>query len=300
MKIAVFSSAHTHETALAIGKIITSHSVDVVYYETERIWDKNFYKNPLTLLNKISHMLFIYSSDETNLSAFVFLSGYCLGKGIRVLVLETDTKLTLPENCSHLGVFLQPESFEEFFITEKSRFFDEDKKELAKAELLARGISCYEENFIVIVNSGDAEAVKLFIEAGFSASALDSKGIPLLSHAVRSQFPEIVDMLLDAGADINVLSGDRGYSPLMDAVQKSDVAMVELLLRRGANTELISKDGQTALILCAGRGDVQMAKILIANGSNPSVSDHLGMSAIKYANLFKNEKMIELFNTSPA
>jgi len=300
VKIAVFSNAFTHETALTLGKIITSQSVEVVYYETDRIWDENFCKNPLTLLDNISHMLFVYSSNTKDLSAFIFLSGFCLGKGIRVLVLESDAKLSLPANCSHLGVFLRPESFEEFFIAEKSRFFDEDKKDRAKADLLARGISCYEDNFIVIVSSGDAAAVRLFIDAGFSVSSVDAKGIPLLSLAVRSQFPEIVNMLLEAGADINELSGDRGYSPLMDAVQKGDVAMVELLLRRGANTELKSKDGQTALILCAGRGDVPMAKILIAHGSNPSVSDHLGMTAIKYANLFKNEKMIELFNTSPA
>jgi len=300
MKIAVFSNAYTHETALTICKIITSHSVEAVNYETERIWDIHFCKNPLTLLDTISHMLFVYSSDTKDLSSFIFLSGFCLGKGIRVLVLETDAKISLPENCRQLGVFLQPEYFEEFFITEKLRFFDEDKKDRAKADLLAKGISCYEDNFFVIVGSGDAEAAKLFIDAGFSASTVDSKGIPLLSHAVRSQFPEIVGMLLDAGADINEVSGDRGYSPLMDAVQKGDVAMVELLLRRGAHTELKSKDGQTALILCAGRGDVPMAKILIANGSDPNVSDHLGMNAIKYANLFKNEKLIELFNRSPA
>ena len=300
MKIAVLSDTHTHETALVIGKIITGHSVDVEYYDVDRVWNENFCKNPLALLDKISHMIFIYSSENKDLSSFVFLSGYCLGKGIRVIVLEKDARLSLPDNCRHLGVILQPEAFENFFKTEKSRFFDEDKRNRAKADLLAKGISCYEDNFFVIVSSGDAVAVRLFLDAGFSASTVDQKGIPLLSHAVRSQFPEIVEMLLDAGADINWVSGDRGYSPLMDAVQKGDVAMVELLLRKGADTELKSKDGQTALILCAGRGDVPMAKILIANGSNPTVSDHLGMNAIKYANLFKNEKMIELFNTSPA
>jgi hypothetical protein len=75
VKIAVFSNAHTHETALTIGKIITSHSVDVVYYETERIWDKEFCKNPLSLLDNISHMLFIYSSDTKDLSGFYIFFG---------------------------------------------------------------------------------------------------------------------------------------------------------------------------------------------------------------------------------
>jgi hypothetical protein len=52
VKIAVFSDIHTHETALAIGRIITGYSVDVVYYDTESIWNENFCKNPLILLDK--------------------------------------------------------------------------------------------------------------------------------------------------------------------------------------------------------------------------------------------------------
>lgn len=300
MKIAIFHNDKNRDTALAIGKIITGHSVTVVYHDTDTIWNKSLVKNPLNLMERVSHMLFVYSQDVKDISALVFFAGYCLGKGIRVLILETDAQISLPENCRHLGIFLTPSSFEEFFVTEKIRFHETDRKERARAELLERGISCYEENFLLIISSGDSEAVSLFLAAGFDPNLSDSRGVSALSIAVRSQVSEIAHLLLKAGADVNRLSGDRGYSPLMDAVQKGDAMMAEMLLHNGANPDLKSKDGQTALIISVGRGDAVMAEMLIKNGANPVIADNLGMSAVGYANLFKNEKLMALFNTSPA
>lgn len=296
MKIAIFHNEKNHDTALAIGKIITAHSVNVVYCDTSTVWDKKVTKNPLGLMDHVSHFLFIYSPDVSDLSPLVFFAGYCLGKGIRVLLLETDAHFSVPENCQHLVTFLKHDSFEEFFMSEKVRFIETDRKERARKELLERGISCFEDNFLLIIGTGDTEAVRLFLDAGFSPDLADSKGIPALSIAVRSQVPEVAEMLIKAGSDINRLSGDRGYSPLMDAVQKGDAVMAELLIKGGADLDLRSKDGQTALVICVGRGAVEMASMLVANGANPDIADNLGMSATGYAKLFKNEKMMELFN----
>ena len=296
MKIAIFHNEKNHDAALAIGKMITSHSVNVVYYDTNTIWDRKVTKNPLGLMDHVSHFLFVYSQDVSDLSSLVFFAGYCLGKGIRVLLLETDAHFQVPENCRHLVTFLKPESFEDFFVSEKVRFMETDRKERARNELLERGISCFEDNFLLIIGTGDTEAVRLFLDAGFSPDITDSKGIPALSIAVRSQVPEVAEMLIKAGSDINRLSGDRGYSPLMDAVQKGDSVMADLLIKGGADLDLRSKDGQTALVISVGRGAVGMASLLVANGANPDISDNLGMSAAGYAKLFKNEKMMELFN----
>ncbi len=300
MKIALFHTKKDMEIAHTIGSIITENAFSVAYYETENIWNIELYKNPMMLLDQVTHMLFIYSQSITDFSAGIFFAGVCLGRGIPVIVLETDAKINLPENCTHMGIALTPESFEEYFIAERIRFMAEDKKNSARSELLKRGISCFDENFISIVSSGDAEAVSLFLNAGFDPSIVDSKGNPLLSLAVRAQFPRVVLQLIEAGTDVNRLSGDRGYSPLMDAVQKGDIAMVKLLLERGSMPDLKSKDGQTALIICAGRGDAEMSEILVAHGANPETKDLLGMSAIGYAKLFKNQKLLELFNILPA
>jgi uncharacterized protein len=300
VKIAILHTEKNREAALAIGNIITGHSVTVEYHDTGTIWNKAIVKNPLNLMERVTHMLFVFSQDTVDLSAFVFFSGYCLGKGIRIIILETDAAIALPENCRHLGIFLKPVSFEEYFVAEKIRFNETDRKERARAQLLERGISCYEENFLLIIGSGDVESVMLFLTAGFSPNLADSRGIPAMSIAVRSQMPEIVELLVKAGADINALSGDRGYSPLMDAVQKGDIAMATLLMDNGANADLRSKDGQTALIIAVGRGDIATVSLLLSRGASPDIADNLGMSASAYARLFKNGEMTDLFNAPRA
>jgi len=300
VKIALFHNDKNRDPALAAGKIITSQSCIVEYHDTEKIWDREYCLNPLKLLEKATHALFIPSQDERDMQPFYFLAGFCLGKGIQVIVLETGKNLSLPENIRHLCIFLTPESFEDFFVSEKVRYYKEDKRNRARIALLEQGISCFEENFIFVVNSGDVEAVALFIDAGFDASLVDGKGTPLLSLAVRARYPDIVRRLLDAGADVNRRSDDRGYSPLMDAAQKGDVEMAEILLGKGADPDLRSKDGQTALIISAGRNDEKMAALLVAHHADPSIVDNLGMSARTYAQLFKKENLLALFNAPSA
>lgn len=299
MKIALFHNKENRTLAYQIGTIITAQSCTVVFYDTDTIWDTALSINPVSLFDQITHMIFIFSHTVPDFTSFIFVSGFCLGRNIPVLVLEPDAENIVPKRCKNFGILLKPETIEAYIIAEKIRFRAEDKKNKARAKLLNRGISCFEENFILIVSSGDADAVALFLEAGFNPSLIDSKGIPLLSLAVRAQFPRVASLLIEAGADVNRLSGDRGYSPLMDAAQKGDIAMVKLLLDNGAKSDLQSKDGQTALIICAGRGDTEMAAMLVAHGSDPTIKDLLGMSASGYAKLFKNEKLMDLFNISP-
>lgn len=297
VKIAIFHNAKNREAALAAGHIITGNSCIVNYHETDNIWNREYCQSPLKLLDQATHFLFIPYSSDTDVMTFYFLAGFCIGKGIRVIVLETGAALKVPENIRHLATFLSPESFEDFFITEKERFLRDDQKNAARQELLGRGFSCFEENLVLVVNSGDEDAVALFLKAGFDPSIVDSKGSPLLSLAVRAQYPSIVSLLIDAGADINRQSEDRGYSPLMDAAQKGDYEMARKLLECGASPDLKSKDGQTALIICAGRSDEKLSELLVAHGADPTAVDSLGMSASTYARLFHNDKLMALFNT---
>ncbi len=298
MRVSLFHNAKNNEAAQAAARVITDNACAVDSHETDRIWDRDYCLNPLKLVEQATHVLFLPYGKDDELS-FFFLVGYCIGKGIRVIVLETGSPLAIPETLRHFVTALGPESFEDFFITEKDRYLREDQRTAAKQELMSKGFSCFDENFVFVVNSGDAEAVSLFIKAGFDPSIADSRGTPLLSLAVRSQNPEIVALLADAGADIDRQSEDRGYSPLMDAAQKGDYAMARALLDRGANPNLRSRDGQTALIICAGRSDEALSALLVERGADMQVVDSLGMSAPAYARLFKNEKLMALFNTSP-
>lgn len=300
MKVAVLHSDSNAGIARNAGQIITDNSCSVYYTDTGILWNKDATKNPLSILEGITHLLYVHSAASSDLASFAFYAGLALGKGIRIIILATDGELPLPANCLHLGVVLTPSTFEEYLIAERVRFLQEDKRNFARKTLLERGISCFDDNFIRLVMMGDVESILLFLDAGFSSSTTDASGTPVLSLAVRAQYPEVVKILVAAGADVNRQSHDRGYSPLMDAAQKGDVAIASILLDNGAFPDLKSRDGQTALIICAGRGDVEFCRLLVKYGADPEARDSLGMSASSYAKLFKNEKLLELFNNPPA
>lgn len=300
MTVALFSREENREFAETCGNAITAlgipvHHID--YGETKGASaDSTFH---VVLPPDSTHVLFLYAKDELSRRFHDFYSGFCLGKGLRFLVLDNAHNLDTHDTFLHVSTVLSAETLETFMLAEKERYSVDKKIEQAREQLMDRGISCFPESFFSVVTSGDMEAVRLFLDAGYSPKLRDARGIPALSHAVRSQFPDVVRLLIDAGASVDDVSSDRGYSPLMDAAQKGDEVMCRILLEAGAAVNLASKDGQTALILCAGRGDERISTLLFEHGADPLTKDKLGMSALGYARLFKNRKLLDLFN-SPA
>lgn len=66
------------------------------------------------------------------------------------------------------------------------------------------------------------------------------------SEAVSYEFEEIVNMLLQAGADPNI-KGIECKTALHEAVQVNNVSLVELLLKFKANPEIKDQSGKKPL-----------------------------------------------------
>src|SRR5205814_2318792 len=58
--------------------------------------------------------------------------------------------------------------------------------------------------FVMAAGTGDLEAVKLFLEAGYDVNA-KANGTPAIVNAATSNRPDIVIYLVNAGADINAV-----------------------------------------------------------------------------------------------
>jgi ankyrin repeat protein len=81
-------------------------------------------------------------------------------------------------------------------------------------------------------------AAKRIIDAGMDINRRDFNGSTMLwNHASKGNL-EIVRLLADAGAEINVLDAMEGSSPLAAAAKNGHKEMVQLLLSLGAETEL--------------------------------------------------------------
>lgn len=98
--------------------------------------------------------------------------------------------------------------------------------------------------FIEHVRTGDADQVRQFIVDGFPIDAPDSEKNVGLEQAAGYGRKEIVELLIEAGANLNA-PGFMGSTALHKAVRKLDGAMVELLLAQGANPRVADEDGNT-------------------------------------------------------
>jgi ankyrin repeat protein len=80
---------------------------------------------------------------------------------------------------------------------------------------------------------GDLASAKLLLAAGANVNDADAWGVSAMVLAAHSGFTEMVEFLLDKGADAN--AAGPGFTALHEAVMRRDERMVDALLAHGAN-----------------------------------------------------------------
>ncbi|PIE97656.1 MAG: hypothetical protein CR988_06780 [Treponema sp.] len=292
MKILVFYDNKKDFNIKVIQNILGKHKFDVALYSSEDLQDKN----PVDIFSDVTHVLFISKKFVEAVPEFIFYSGYAFGKKLPVLLLSDTSTTVLPAYYANFIIKLDISTIDSYFEKEKNLYETTRKKELAREKLLEKGYSCFDANFVSVVEADNIEIAKMFLEAGFSPSTTNAYGTPVLSLAVRNDLFKMAKFLVTHGADVDMISEDRNYSALMDATQVGDYKNAKMLLANGANPNLHSKDRQTALILAVGRNDPKLVKLLVDYGADPEYKDALGMSALKYAKLFNNAKILKILN----
>lgn len=115
----------------------------------------------------------------------------------------------------------------------------------------------------------------------------------LLWDAVDAGNPEAAAAALEKGADIETRAyGPGDNTPLSEAVRKNDLAMVRLLIAKGANVE-----GPTPLLpgpllmACLSKNE-EIARALVGGGANPNVVV-LGNSPLSVAVSDRNASLVK-------
>ena len=89
------------------------------------------------------------------------------------------------------------------------------------------------------------------------------EGIKALNYAIDKDNLSYAQQVLNMGYDMN-MTGSDGRTPLMRAAAMGQRKMVELLLRNGADSKLLSQDNYTASELALRNGHEVVAEMLRA------------------------------------
>lgn len=91
-------------------------------------------------------------------------------------------------------------------------------------------------------------------------------------------FDEINKYLSEHKSEVNIANKKSGMTPLMCAVQKNRPDIFELLLRKGADINLRNRTGDTALMIALKTKNHKLFKQLVKNGAEIDISNVAGVS----------------------
>lgn len=295
MEVAVLLDSKDSSTALALLQNFSRAGISAYALKLGPSWEDEIRKPLEFRIRKASHILLTVSAESLRSTWFAFAGGWCLGNEKRLALYREEPALRIPRYLAGHPVLDSLDRVAVYYQTERAEWLVRENRSRARASLLELGIPYRSESLAECCRQGDVKAVELFLKAGMIPDMRDRAGVTLLGLALRNKHQAVAELLVENGAALDLQSEDRGYSALMDAAAAGSAEAVDYLLKRGANPNLTSKDGQTALVIAVGRNDVDLCRRLLSYGADPDIADKLGFSARKYAELFHNPDMVGLF-----
>lgn len=297
MNVAIFvaqaGDSTVHEVIAAVHSLGTQSSA----YRVGRTWESLDGEELRVHLSDVTHIIAVVEQGDVSSRWFTFLAGYAMGRACPLCLYTQLTASVLPSYVRPFSVVASPSELLTYLDRERILFERGEAIEQAKSRLVEWGMALSDEAFARAVSEGNGEAVQLFLRAGFSPDAHDAQGVPVLSLAIRGRHRSIMNLLLERGADVNVSSEDRGDTPLMEAAVRGEPEILDELLSCGADLNVVNKNRQTALMLAIGESYIQIAKRLIEAGAEDVGPDELGMTALKYAQLFHHDEIAALLQS---
>lgn len=139
------------------------------------------------------------------------------------------------------------------------------------------------KEFVKIINIGNIEQIKQFLDKGADVNIKNEYGKTALIHALEQKNEKCVIFLLKH-PKIHVTQ-EILIEKLFQASRNGNVEFVEILLQKGVdvNTQDNVWD-RTALMLALEKGNVEVAKLLAAHpGTEVNIKDKSDMTALMYA-----------------
>lgn len=155
---------------------------------------------------------------------------------------------------------------------------------------------------ITPASRGDLRTMSLLLDAGADIDSMDRAWRTAMLGAIENGKVEAVRFLLDNGAnpDGGRSSGRHGGNPLITAIKTHQPEMAELLIAAGANVNTIGGIPIVTPLIAAVRQDqTETADRLLAAGADPRMSVR-GIDAIQAAERAGHHALAERLRETPA
>jgi len=130
----------------------------------------------------------------------------------------------------------------------------------------------------------DLAAVRTLLEQGADVNAAQGDGMSALHWAAGKGDPQMIGVLLHAGASVKATTRIDRATPLHLAAAAGSAAAIEALLKAGADVQAVTSPGTTPLMMAAAAGRPDAVKLLLARGANPDARESAkGHTALMFA-----------------
>jgi hypothetical protein len=145
-----------------------------------------------------------------------------------------------------------------------------------------------DEELLSAIRHDNYTLVRNYFKEGNKPNRLyGAKRLPLLHYAVMLDKTEMIQILLEAGADIEKLYYDE--TPLMLSAVHGKINSAKILIKSGANLNLKNKYGKTASIIAAIYNQRDILDLLYQNKADLASTDSAALSPFDYA--YRNQNV---------
>ena len=147
------------------------------------------------------------------------------------------------------------------------------------------------EDFFSAIQRDDAGAVQQLLARGFDPNTRDPKGNIGLMLAIKEPAPKVAQLLAAAPKiEVNILSA-QGESALMLAALKGQLALAETLIKKGAD---VNKTGWTPLHYAATSAHLPLIRLLLENYAYIDAESPNGSTPLMMASMYGNPEAVKL------
>jgi ankyrin repeat protein len=129
------------------------------------------------------------------------------------------------------------------------------------------------ESLLTAAMEGDAAKLQSLLNKGADVNTARADGVTALLEAIfYNNNPHAIDVLIRAGADVNV-SDSYGVNLLHLACLNRDAELVQKLLSKGADANRAKITGETPLLTCSNTGTIDGVSALLTHGAKVNAKE---------------------------